>query len=127
MGWKVRDISCGNISNIVLADSSVIAWGQGAIGELGFGEAQKGSANPKKVDILEGVPGIVKASCSYATTFFLVKDGEAVKRFAQYAPEPTKAATASSTAADGSDAEETETGKKRKTPTATASRKKATK
>ncbi|CAA3033743.1 Hypothetical predicted protein [Olea europaea subsp. europaea] len=46
----------GNMHHFVGADSSCISWGHAQSGELGYGpKGQKSSANPKKVEILEGM------------------------------------------------------------------------
>ena len=55
-GWNIRDMASGNMINVVAAESSCIAWGTSqGYGELGYGAGgPKSSANPRKVDQLEG-------------------------------------------------------------------------
>ncbi|GJN01437.1 hypothetical protein PR202_ga18704 [Eleusine coracana subsp. coracana] len=55
-GWNIRCMASGNMHHVVGADDSCISWGVAIHGELGYGpNGQKSSANPKKVDILEGM------------------------------------------------------------------------
>uniref|UniRef100_K3Z5A0 Uncharacterized protein n=1 Tax=Setaria italica TaxID=4555 RepID=K3Z5A0_SETIT len=55
-GWNIRCMASGNMHHVVGADDSCISWGVAQNGELGYGpNGQKSSANPKKVDILEGM------------------------------------------------------------------------
>lgn len=49
-GWNVRSMACGPSHYVVAADDSVITWGMGHNGELGYGpNGKKSSANPAKV------------------------------------------------------------------------------
>ncbi|KAK1274590.1 hypothetical protein QJS04_geneDACA015217 [Acorus gramineus] len=55
-GWNIRCMDSGNMHHVCGADDSCISWGLSLYGELGYGpNGQKSSANPKKVDILEGM------------------------------------------------------------------------
>jgi len=63
-GWEAKSISGGNTYTLVAAsapsenggegEQSTIGWGQATCGELAFGESQKSSAAPRKMDKLEG-------------------------------------------------------------------------
>lgn len=55
-GWNIRCMDSGNMHHFVGADDSCISWGVSQCGELGHGPmGPKSSANPKKVDLLEGL------------------------------------------------------------------------
>jgi alpha-tubulin suppressor-like RCC1 family protein len=49
-GWNITDVGCGYTSSVISADDSLIAWGASpTFGELGLGDLQKSSAQPKEV------------------------------------------------------------------------------
>ncbi|GJP33498.1 hypothetical protein CLOM_g18033 [Closterium sp. NIES-68] len=58
-GWHIRSMACGPATSCVAADASTISWGMAQHGELGYGpKGAKSSANPKKIDALEGMHSI---------------------------------------------------------------------
>ncbi|XP_028785672.1 protein RCC2 homolog [Neltuma alba] len=58
--------------HFVGADSSCISWGHAQHGELGYGpNAQKSSAVPKKVDILEGMH-VMGVACGMGHSMVIV-------------------------------------------------------
>ncbi|CAI7892243.1 unnamed protein product [Closterium sp. NIES-53] len=58
-GWHIRSMACGATTSCVAADASTISWGLAQHGELGYGpKGAKSSANPKKIDSLEGIHSI---------------------------------------------------------------------
>ncbi|CAI5506124.1 unnamed protein product [Closterium sp. Naga37s-1] len=58
-GWHIRSMACGATTSCVAADASTISWGMAQHGELGYGpKGAKSSANPKKIDSLEGIHSI---------------------------------------------------------------------
>ncbi|XP_058091066.1 uncharacterized protein LOC131237364 [Magnolia sinica] len=71
-GWNIRCMDSGNMHHFCGADESCISWGQAQYGELGYGpDAQKSSANPKKVDILEGM-GVISVACGMGHSLIVV-------------------------------------------------------
>jgi len=71
--WNVTSLGCGLSSVVVAADTSVIAWGcSPTYGELGIGGATKSSAQPTKVNALEGLRTLQVAE-GYSFTFLLVQ------------------------------------------------------
>eukprot|EP01127_Copromyxa_protea_P021652 TRINITY_DN751_c0_g1_i2.p1 TRINITY_DN751_c0_g1~~TRINITY_DN751_c0_g1_i2.p1 ORF type:complete len:193 (-),score=55.34 TRINITY_DN751_c0_g1_i2:68-646(-) len=68
-GWEIKYISCGFQSLGVLADDKTIAWGNGNLGQLGFGMAQKSSAMAKIIEALDDIK-TVSIHCGYSATFF---------------------------------------------------------
>lgn len=71
-GWHLRCMDSGNMHHFVGADSSCISWGHAQNGELGYGaNAQKSSAIPKKVDILEGMH-VISVACGLAHSMVVV-------------------------------------------------------
>ncbi|KAI3896217.1 hypothetical protein MKX03_017059 [Papaver bracteatum] len=55
-GWNIRCMDSGVSHNFVGAEQSCISWGHAKNGELEYGpEGPKCAANPKKVDVLEGI------------------------------------------------------------------------
>ncbi|KAI3952127.1 hypothetical protein MKW98_005822 [Papaver atlanticum] len=65
-GWNIRCMDSGVSHNFVGAEQSCISWGHAKNGELGYGpEGPKCAANPKKVDVLEGmhVMSVACGSC----------------------------------------------------------------
>ncbi|CAO2036897.1 unnamed protein product, partial [Urochloa humidicola] len=71
-GWNIRCMASGNMHHVVGADDSCISWGVAQNGELGYGpNGQKSSANPKKVDILEGMH-VTSVGCGYGLSLILV-------------------------------------------------------
>lgn len=55
-GWNITAIGTGLTSSLISADDSLIAWGASpTFGELGLGELQKSSAQPKEVVKMEGM------------------------------------------------------------------------
>nr|CAB3486058.1 unnamed protein product [Digitaria exilis] len=71
-GWNIRCMASGNMHHFVGADDSCISWGVAQNGELGYGpNGQKSSANPKKVDILEGMH-VTRVGCVYGLSLIVV-------------------------------------------------------
>ncbi|XP_062185049.1 uncharacterized protein LOC133888725 isoform X1 [Phragmites australis] len=71
-GWNIRCMASGNMHHVVGADDSCISWGVAVHGELGYGpNGQKSSANPKKVDILEGMHA-TSVGCGYGLSLIVV-------------------------------------------------------
>uniref|UniRef100_A0A0D9WAS1 Uncharacterized protein n=1 Tax=Leersia perrieri TaxID=77586 RepID=A0A0D9WAS1_9ORYZ len=71
-GWNIRCMASGNMHHVVGADDSCISWGVAQSGELGYGpNGQKSSANPKKVDILEGMH-VTSVGCGYGLSVIVV-------------------------------------------------------
>ncbi|GAB4839442.1 hypothetical protein Ancab_028964 [Ancistrocladus abbreviatus] len=71
-GWHIRCMDSGNLHHFVGADISCISWGHAQYGELGYGpNAQKSSANPKKVDLLEGMH-VISVACGLAHSIVVV-------------------------------------------------------
>eukprot|EP01018_Ginkgo_biloba_P003464 Gb_33541 [translate_table: standard] len=67
-GWIIRCMGFGNMHSVCGADDSCISWGLAHHGELGYGSSgPKSSANPKKIDILDGMNVLSVASgCVYS-------------------------------------------------------------
>ncbi|GAB2293019.1 hypothetical protein Dimus_027241 [Dionaea muscipula] len=79
-GWHLRCMDSGNMHHFVGADASCISWGHAQNGELGYGpDAQKSSANPKKVDILEGMH-VISVACGLAHSMVVVDRTDAGDR-----------------------------------------------
>ncbi|KAJ8446308.1 hypothetical protein Cgig2_005839 [Carnegiea gigantea] len=71
-GWHLRCMDSGNMFHFVGADASCISWGHAQNGELGYGpNAQKSSAIPKKVEILEGMH-VISVACGFAHSMVVV-------------------------------------------------------
>ncbi|XP_002510496.2 protein RCC2 homolog isoform X1 [Ricinus communis] len=71
-GWNLRCMDSGNMHHFVGADNSCISWGHAQYGELGYGpNAQKSSAVPKKVDILEGMH-VIGVACGMGHSMVIV-------------------------------------------------------
>ncbi|KAJ6821811.1 putative protein RCC2 isoform X1 [Iris pallida] len=71
-GWNIRCMDSGNFHHFVGADDSCISWGSGQYGELGYGPmGQKSSANPKKVDILDGMH-VTSVACGLGFSLVVV-------------------------------------------------------
>ncbi|XWS25873.1 hypothetical protein CRYUN_Cryun27aG0105100 [Craigia yunnanensis] len=71
-GWNLRCLDSGYMHHFVGADASCISWGYANNGELGYGpEGQKSSANPKKVDILEGMH-VISVACGMGHSMVIV-------------------------------------------------------
>ncbi|CAI9763776.1 unnamed protein product [Fraxinus pennsylvanica] len=82
-GWHLRCMDSGNMHHFVGADSSCISWGHAQFGELGYGpEGQKSSANPKKVEILEGMH-VFSVACGYAHSMVVVDRTNVADRLEQ--------------------------------------------
>ncbi|KAL3514741.1 hypothetical protein ACH5RR_027458 [Cinchona calisaya] len=72
-GWHLRCMDSGGMHHFVGADRSCISWGHAQSGELGYGpNAQKSSAVPKKVDILEGIH-VIGVACGFAHSMVIVE------------------------------------------------------
>lgn len=86
-GWNITDIGCSNTSIVISADDTLIAWGAApTYGELGIGEFQKSSANPKEVPKMDSVK-IPQVTMGYSHTIILVDtEDEATK--AKYDKQP---------------------------------------
>ena len=91
-GWNVHTISLGSNHTVCHADKSVISWGTGTTnGELGFGVGgKKSSANPAKVETLEGLK-VAQLACGNALSVVLA---EAEAAIVDKLPEWTPAADA---------------------------------
>ncbi|GLJ24311.1 hypothetical protein SUGI_0463850 [Cryptomeria japonica] len=71
-GWNIRCIDFGYTHNICGADDSCIGWGVSQNGELGFGPlGPKSSANPKKIDILDGMH-VLSVACGFSHSLIVV-------------------------------------------------------
>ncbi|MQL87844.1 hypothetical protein Taro_020394 [Colocasia esculenta] len=71
-GWNIRCMDSGNMHHVVGADESCISWGVAQNGELGYGPlGQKSSANPKKIDILEGMH-VASVACGMGLSLIVV-------------------------------------------------------
>ncbi|KAF6136147.1 hypothetical protein GIB67_030195 [Kingdonia uniflora] len=71
-GWNIRCMDSGSTHNFCGADESCISWGHSQHGELGYGPVgPKSSANPKKVDLLEGMH-VLGVACGLAHSLILV-------------------------------------------------------
>uniref|UniRef100_A0A0D3G199 Uncharacterized protein n=1 Tax=Oryza barthii TaxID=65489 RepID=A0A0D3G199_9ORYZ len=82
-GWNIRCMASGNMHHVVGADDSCISWGTAQNGELGYGpNGQKSSANPKKVDILEGMH-VISVGCGYGLSAIVVDRSIASDRLNQ--------------------------------------------
>jgi alpha-tubulin suppressor-like RCC1 family protein len=79
-GWNVTDIGCGYTSSVISADDSLIAWGASpTFGELGLGDLQKSSAQPKEVTKMSEMK-IPQIAMGYSHTLMLVNtDDEKTK------------------------------------------------
>lgn len=70
-GWNIRSMDCGNTSSFAAADSSCISWGTAIYGELGYGPSgPKSSAQPKLVDVLEGMH-ILSVACGWGHSLII--------------------------------------------------------
>ncbi|KAL9229193.1 hypothetical protein vseg_004686 [Gypsophila vaccaria] len=82
-GWNLRCMDSGNMFQFVGADSSCISWGHAQNGELGYGpNAQKSSAIPKKVDILDGMH-VISVACGFAHAMVVVDRTNVMDRLEQ--------------------------------------------
>lgn len=71
-GWHIRCMDFGYTHNMCGADDSCIGWGVSQNGELGFGPlGPKSSANPKKIDILEGMH-VLSVACGFSHSLIVV-------------------------------------------------------
>ncbi|KAK1325497.1 hypothetical protein QJS10_CPA01g02284 [Acorus calamus] len=71
-GWNIRCMDSGHMHHVCGADDSCISWGLSLYGELGYGpNGQKSSANPKKVDILEGMR-VMSVACGAGLSLIVV-------------------------------------------------------
>lgn len=76
-GWNVTDVGCGYTSVVISADDSLIAWGASpTYGELGLGDLQKSSAQPKEVTKLSGMK-IPQIALGYSHSLMLVNIDDA--------------------------------------------------
>ncbi|XP_050413737.1 protein RCC2 [Patella vulgata] len=73
-GWKVRNVSGGFRSIMVVADESVISWGPSpTMGELGYGDSKaRSSTTPQEAKPLDGVY-IHNISLGYAFSLILAR------------------------------------------------------
>lgn len=82
-GWNIRCMHSGSMHHFVGADNSCISWGHAQSGELGYGpNAQKSSAVPKKVDILEGMH-VISVACGFAHSMVVVDRTNVLDRLDQ--------------------------------------------
>ncbi|KAL5706558.1 hypothetical protein ACHQM5_024709 [Ranunculus cassubicifolius] len=71
-GWNIRCMDSGSMHHFVGADDSCISWGLSQCGELGHGPlGPKSSANPKKVEILNGVH-VMSVACGFSHSLIVV-------------------------------------------------------
>ncbi|XP_010934535.1 uncharacterized protein [Elaeis guineensis] len=71
-GWNIRCMASGYMHHVVGAEDSCISWGHAQYGELGYGPlGQKSSANPKKVDILNGMH-VTSVACGLGLSLIVV-------------------------------------------------------
>lgn len=79
-GWHIRAMDSGSNISCVAAEASTISWGTATHGELGYGpQGQKSSANPKKMDSLEGLH-TTNVACGMGVTLVVVNhDGSAAQ------------------------------------------------
>ena len=87
-GWNIRSIACGNLTNAVASETSAITWGAASYQELGYGpKGKKSSANPAKVDLLEGKL-VHEVAAGVGQMLFLVDGKDDVSSFEEWeAPE----------------------------------------
>ncbi|KAJ7524762.1 hypothetical protein O6H91_17G019900 [Diphasiastrum complanatum] len=84
-GWSIRSMDCGNTSSVAAAEESCISWGTAVHGELGYGPTgPKSSANPKKIDALEGMH-VTRVACGLAHTLLVVDGSKCKERLDQFA------------------------------------------
>ncbi|KAK9743459.1 hypothetical protein RND81_03G240700 [Saponaria officinalis] len=82
-GWNLRCMDSGDMFHFVGAESSCISWGYAQNGELGYGaNAQKSSAIPKKVDILEGMH-VISVACGFGHSMVVVDRTNVTDRLEQ--------------------------------------------
>lgn len=82
-GWNIRCMASGNMHHVVGADDSCISWGFAQNGELGYGpQGQKSSANPKKVDLLEGMH-VLDVGCGAGMSLIVIDRANASDRLNQ--------------------------------------------
>ncbi|CRK93336.1 CLUMA_CG006877, isoform A [Clunio marinus] len=79
-GWNITDLGCGYTSVVISADDSLIAWGASpTFGELGLGDLQKSSAQPKEVTKMSEMK-VSQIALGYSHTMMLVNtDDEKTK------------------------------------------------
>lgn len=71
-GWNIRCMASGYMHHVVGAEDSCISWGHAQYGELGYGPlGQKSSANPKKIDILNGMH-VTSVACGWGLSLIVV-------------------------------------------------------
>lgn len=71
-GWNITDVGCGFTSIVISADDSLIVWGASpTYGELGLGDLQKSSAQPKEVTKMSEMK-IPQVAMGYSHTMLLV-------------------------------------------------------
>lgn len=95
-GWQIRCMDSGNTHSVCGADDSIIGFGTSQYGELGFGASgPKSSANPKKIDSLEGMHAI-SVACGLGHSLIVVDRtniGERLEKLDVYeGRSPTEAA-----------------------------------
>jgi hypothetical protein len=80
-GWSIRSLDCGNTTSLAAAEESCISWGTALYGELGYGPTgPKSSANPKKIDALEGLH-VISVACGLGHSAFIVDRSKAPEKF----------------------------------------------
>ncbi|CAK9871870.1 unnamed protein product [Sphagnum jensenii] len=80
-GWSIRSLDCGNTTSLAAAEESCISWGTALYGELGYGPTgPKSSANPKKIDALEGLH-VIRVACGLGHSAFIVDRSKAPEKF----------------------------------------------
>jgi len=104
-GWNIRHVSCGPGTFAVAADNAAIAWGAAMHGELGQGPAgKKSSANPVKVDALDGAH-CLQTAAGVGFTMFLVRTPDARAEAAELWAPPAGAVEAEAPAAAADEGE----------------------
>lgn len=82
-GWNIHCMDSGHMHNVVGADNSCISWGLAQHGELGYGPmGQKSSANPKKIEILDGMR-IISVACGVGLSLIVVDRTNVADRLEQ--------------------------------------------
>jgi len=71
-GWNIRSLDSGNLTTLAAAEESCISWGTAYYGELGYGPTgPKSSANPKKIDAIEGCH-VISVACGVGHSLVIV-------------------------------------------------------
>eukprot|EP01018_Ginkgo_biloba_P019992 Gb_16498 [translate_table: standard] len=117
-GWQLRCMDSGYTHNVCGADDSCISWGLSQYGELGYGPSgPKSSANPKKIDILDGMH-VLSVACGYGHSLIVVDRtnvGDRIEKLDVYdGKSPSEAAAENEENASNKKQVTNKSGKKRK-------------